>query len=248
VTRKVDISLLITFHREGVLAHSTLNSIERCRAMAEAAGHSCEYVLVFDNADQETLDVVGAHRASRHRVTALTVDYRDAGLSRNEGIAAAEGTYVATLDGDDYYSGNWIERAVYYAGEYGAKVVLHPEFVVTFGAHAAYCWQVDQRGRYFDVAGLLMSNFWTSWTFAARQLYLDNPYQRTDAVQTGFGYEDWHWNCDTVARGIEHRLAWGTVGFYRRKPTSRVQLEVAEGAIIPPTALFAIGNAKRLAS
>lgn len=248
MTHKVDISLLITFHREGILAHSTLNSIERCRAMAEAAGHSCEYVFVFDNADQETLDVVGAHRASRHRVTALSVNNRDLGLSRNDGIAAAEGTFVAILDGDDYYSGNWIERAAHYAGEYGAKAVLHPEFVVTFGAHAAYCWQVEQRGQYFDAAGLLMNNFWTSWTFAARQLYLDNPYHRTDVAQTGFGYEDWHWNCDTVARGIEHRLAWGTVGFYRRKPASLVQSQVAAGAIIAPTELFSIGTVKRLAS
>ncbi len=248
MNRKVDVSLLITFHREGALAHSTLNSVERCRLQAEAAGLACEYVFVFDNADQETLDVVGAHRASEQRVTTLSVSNRDLGLSRNDGVAGAEGAFVAILDGDDYYSGNWIEKATHYAREYGAQTVLHPEFVVTFGAHAAYCWQVEQRGQYFDAAGLLMNNFWTSWTFAARQLYVDNPYHRTDVAQTGFGYEDWHWNCDTVARGIEHRLAWGTVGFYRRKQASLVQSQVSAGAIIAPTELFSIGSFKRLAN
>ena len=35
-----DVTLLITFHSEGILAHSTLNSVERCKKYAEqfAAG------------------------------------------------------------------------------------------------------------------------------------------------------------------------------------------------------------------
>lgn len=235
----VDVSLLITFHGEGVLAHSTLNSVERCRKYAEAAGITTEYVWVLDDVDDETREVLMAHTAAAGRVQIVEVAHGDAGPSRNSGIQAARGTAVAILDGDDYFSTNWIERAWFYLKEYGDQAILHPEFVVNFGAHFAYCWQVDQAGQYYEQDGLLVNNYWTSWTFAKREVYLACPYFETRSQQTGFGYEDWHWNCEVIAAGFEHRLAWGAVGFYRRKKISRVTSETALGAILPPTDLFA---------
>ncbi len=235
----VDVSLLITFHGEGVLAHSTLNSIERCRRYAEAAGITTEYVWVLDSVDDETRKVLMAHPAAAGKVQIVEVDYRDAGPSRNAGIQAARGAAVAILDGDDYFSANWIERAWFYLREYGDHAVLHPEFVVNFGAQAAYCWQVDQAGQYYEQDGLLVSNYWTAWTFAKRAVYIACPYSEARPAQTGFGYEDWHWNCEVIAAGFEHRLAWGAVGFYRRKKVSRVTSDTAFGAIVPPTRLFA---------
>jgi len=235
----VDVSLLITFHGEGVLAHSTLNSIERCRKYAEAAGITTEYVWVLDAISEDTREVVMAHPAAAGNVRIVEVACRDAGSSRNAGIQAARGTAVAILDGEDYFSTNWIERAWFYLKEYGDQAILHPEFVVNFGAHAAYCWQVDQAGKYYQQDGLLVSNYWTAWTFAKRSVYLACPYSETRPLQTGFGYEDWHWNCEVIAAGFEHRLAWGVVGFYRRKKVSRVTSETALGVILPPTDLFA---------
>lgn len=235
----VDVSLLITFHQEGMLAHSTLNSIERCRKFAEAAGITTEYVWVLDAVSSETRDVLMAHPAVAGNVRIVDVDFRDAGASRNAGIQVARGAAVAILDGDDYFSTNWIERAWFYLKEYGDQAILHPEFVVNFGAQLAYCWQIDQSGQYYDQDGLLVSNYWTSWTFAKRSVYLSHPYLVTTPLQTGFGYEDWHWNCEVVAAGYEHRLAWGAVGFYRRKKSSSlVNLTTALGAIIPATQLF----------
>ncbi len=235
----IDVSLLITFHGEGVLAHSTLNSIERCRIYAEAAGISTEYVWVLDSVNDETRQVLMAHPAKNGNVRIVEVNHRDLGASRNSGIQAARGTAVAILDGDDYFSKNWIERGWFFLKEYGHQSILHPEFVVNFGVHAAYCWQVDQAGQYYDPNGLLVNNYWTSWTFALRSVYLKCPYSVTRPLQSGFGYEDWHWNCESIAAGYEHRLAWGTVGFYRRKKTSLVTATTASSAIIPPTRHFA---------
>jgi glycosyltransferase involved in cell wall biosynthesis len=235
-----DVSLLITFHNEGLLAHSTLNSIERCRKYAEAAGITTEYVWVLDAVNDETREVLMAHPLASGNVQIVQVAHRDPGASRNYGIQKARGTAVAILDGDDYYSTNWIERAWFHLKQFGGQAILHPEFVVNFGAHSAYCWQVDQAAQYFERDGLLMNNFWTSWTFAKRTVYLQCPYSVTRPIETGFGYEDWHWNCETIAAGYEHRLAWGTVGFYRRKKeSSLVTATTASGAIIPPTRLFA---------
>ncbi len=235
----VDVSLLITFHSEGALAHATLNSVERCRQYAESAGITTEYVCVLDAIDDETREVLMAHPALAGNVQIVEVTHCDLGASRNSGIQVARGTAIAILDGDDYFSTNWIERAWFSLKEYGDKAILHPEFVVNFGAHAAYCWQVDQAGQYYEKDGLLVNNFWTSWTFAKRSLYLACPYSVTRPLQTGFGYEDWHWNCESIAAGYEHRLVWGTVGFYRRKKTSLVTSTSASGAILPPTHLYA---------
>lgn len=235
----VDVSLLITFHGEGVLAHSTMNSIERCRKYAEDAGITTEYVWVLDAVSDETREVLMAHPAATGNTQIVEVAHRDAGLSRNSGIQVARGIAVAILDGDDYFSTNWIERAWFYLKEYGDKAILHPEFIVNFGTQAAYCWQVDQGGQYYEQDGLLVSNYWTAWTFAKRSLYVACPYSEARPSQTGFGYEDWHWNCDVISAGYEHRLAWGTSGFYRRKEISRVTSDTALGAIIGPTNLFA---------
>jgi len=242
-TDAVDVSLLITFHGEGVLAHSTLNSIERCRKYAEAAGITTEYVWVLDAVNEETRDVLMAHPAASGNVQIVEVTHRDLGASRNSGIQVAGGTAIAILDGDDYFSTNWIERAWFYLKEYGDYAILHPEFVVNFGTHTAYCWQVDQGGQYYERDGLLVNNYWTSWTFAKRSVYLCCPYSITRPLQTGFGYEDWHWNCESIAAGYVHRLAWGAIGFYRRKKVrSLVTSTTTLGAIVPPTRLFA-GNA-----
>lgn len=235
---EVDVSLLITFHGEGILAHSTLNSIERCRRFAEGAGISTEYIWVLDSASDETREVLLAHPAAAGNVRIVEVSHLDLGASRNSGIQAATGEAIAILDGDDYFSANWIERAWYYLQEYGDRTIIHPEFVVNFGAHAAYCWQVDQAGQNYDPDGLLVNNFWTSWTFAKRSVYLAHPYCETRPLATGFGYEDWHWNCQTVAAGLQHRLALKSVGFYRRKRSSLVTSTAGLGAIMAPTRLF----------
>lgn len=235
---KIDVSLLITFHQEGILAYSTLNSVERCRQYAEAHGISTEYIWVLDSIDTETRRVLMSHPALHTSIKVIEVNHRDLGASRNSGIAAAQGKTIAILDGDDYFSTNWIERAWHFMHEFGQNAILHPEFVINFGEHTAYAWQVDQAGQYFDINGLMAGNFWTSWTFAARTVYLTVPYETTRPRETGFGYEDWHWNCETIAAGFEHRLAWGSMALYRRKPSSLVTTTSAVGAIIPPTRLF----------
>lgn len=234
----IDVSLLITFHREGVLAHSTLNSIERCRRYAEATGISTEYIWVLDDISDETREVLMAHPAVTGPTRILEVAHKDLGAARNSGIEISRGEAVAILDGDDYFSKNWIERAWFYLKAYGDRAILHPEFIVNFGAHAAYCWQIDQAGQYYEKNGLLINNFWTSWTLAKRSVYQEIPYSITRPLASGFGFEDWHWNCESISAGYEHRLAWGAAGFYRRKKASLVTLTAASGAIVPPTQLF----------
>ncbi len=237
MNEKVNVSLLVTFHSEGVLAHSTLNSLARCRQYAEKHGITTRYMWVFDCATEETKQVALRHTEATY-ADWIEVEHRDLGRSRNSGILACNSDAIAILDGDDYYSTNWIERAWFYLREYGDNAILHPEFIINFGAHHAYGWQMDQTGQYFNKNGLLVGNYWTSWTFAHHSVYRKCPYSETKALQTGFGFEDWHWNCETIAKGHEHRLAWGSIGFYRRKKVSLVSATASVNALFPYTNLF----------
>lgn len=236
--RQIDVTLLATFHREGILAHSTLNSLERCRHYAEEKGISTEYVFVFDSANEETRRTVENHSASFGNVIHVDVTHRDLGASRNSGIEAATGKAIAILDGDDYFSTNWIADAWTALQIYNKKSILHPELVINFGAHAAYGWQMDQSRDDFNINGLLVNNYWTSWNISFRETYIDCPYITTRPLETGFGYEDWHWNCETIARGYFHRPVKNTIGFYRRKKNSLVTTTTAVDAITPPSRLF----------
>lgn len=239
LNHQINVSLLITFHNEGVLAHSTLNSIERCRRYAEEKGIKSEYIWVLDSCSAQTKKVISNHPAmSCQNVKIVEVEHQDLGLSRNAGIAVAEGEAIGIFDGDDYYSTNWIERAWHYLQLFGPQCIFHPEIVINFGNQSIYCWQIDQEERYFDKMALLANNMWTSWNFAARSVYQTCPYSKTSAYKTGFGYEDWHWNCETIASGFIHKIIPGTIGFYRKKKSSLVMSQINVSALIPPSRLF----------
>lgn len=234
-----DVSAVITFHREGVLAHTTLYSIERCRSTAEQNGLSVEFVITLDNSDAETRRIVLGHPALRDCDQVFEVSYRDLSTCRNHAVAHARGDIIGTFDGDDYFSGNWIERCVSIIRENGDKTILHPEIMVAFGAWNAFWWQVDQLGEYYKPEALLTINYWNACAFAARSAFDTCPYHVSRVGEAGFGFEDWHWNCETIAHGFVHRPARGTVRFERRKHGGSLNVAHQQaGAVIRPSSFF----------
>lgn len=233
------VSAVITFHGEGLLAHPTLRSIERCRRHAEKAGIGVEFVITLDNADSETRRVVRSHPALREGDQIHEVDYRDLSSCRNHAIEHARGRYVGTFDGDDYFSENWITRCVELIREFGEDCIFHPEIMLAFGEWNAFWWQVDQDSEYYRPRSLLMLNYWNACAFAARSVFVHCPYQVSRPGECGFGFEDWHWNCETIAAGYRHKLAEQTVRFERRKAAG--SLNVAHqrtAAIVRPSPFF----------
>lgn len=234
-----DVSAVITFHREGLLAHTTLLSIERCRRHAEAAGLSVEFVMTLDNPDAETRRVVRNHPVLRDGDVVHDVNYRDLSTCRNHAVGHARGNYIGTFDGDDYFSANWISRCVELIRKEGETRIFHPEIMVAFGAWNAYWWQVDQAEDYYRPGALLVTNYWNACAFAAKSVFEQCPYHVSRVGEAGFGFEDWHWNCETIAQGLMHRLARGTARFERRKDGG--SLNVAHqhaGAVIRPSRFF----------
>lgn len=238
------VSAVITFHSEGVLAHSTLHSIERCRKFAEQQDIDVEFVITLDNADPETRRVVKGHPALRDCDEIHEVGFRDLSSCRNFAIERARGAYIGTFDGDDYFSKNWIATCVDRARIEGDENIFHPEIILAFGAWNAYWWQVDQLEKYYKPGALLTTNYWNACAFAAREVFDTCPYLVSRVGEAGFGFEDWHWNCETISQGYVHRAARGTARFERRKEGG--SLNVAHqlaGAVIKPSSFFeGIGN------
>ncbi|MEG2803312.1 glycosyltransferase [Stenotrophomonas sp.] len=233
------LSVIVTFHQEGILAHAALRSYLLARASARTAGIEVELVLVLDNADAETLAIVCGHPELLGDEVLVMAAVGDAALARNQGIAQATGKYLCTLDGDDLISRDYFQRHVQLAERTPGRVILHPQVVVSFGMDSRFTWQLDQRTMPFSPDLLLSENPWISAVFARREVFTDIPYVACLPRQTGFGYEDWHWNCQTVAAGYEHVAVADTAYFYRLKPSGSVNTSSsALGAVMPPSDLF----------
>jgi glycosyltransferase involved in cell wall biosynthesis len=232
------VSAIMTFHGEKVLAHFALLGLERLRVAADEGGIATELIAVLDSADPETARIVKEHPSIRRQDQILEVRNADLASSRNDGIAHAIGSYIAILDGDDYYSRNWLVAALQKAQASDGDRIIHPELTISFGAFHCVARTFDMETEKYPLASCMMEHPWISCSFGRRDIYLRHPYQPTNVASTGLGYEDWHWNLETVADGIQHTTAPRTALFYRRKVSSMVVEMAQSGATIAPSRFF----------
>lgn len=227
-----DVSCIITFHNEGYLAHRTITSVDLCRSYAEARGLKTELVLVLDCPDALTESVVRDHFAVREDDQILTVQNRSLPLSRNDAVRASRGAFLSIHDGDDYYSENLVYEGVSYCRDH-PDAVVHVGTLIEFEAN--YCFNNLYRSRYsrYD---FVKQHPLISQSISRRETYEQTPYEPTGG---GFGYEDWHWNAETLAKGLVHRPLPHTFLFYRRKRSgSMLSQQAGAKSLIRPTALF----------
>ncbi|MDH0287772.1 glycosyltransferase [Pseudomonas sp. GD04087] len=234
-----DLSLVMNFHAEGVLAQWSLWGAQRMREHSCRFGVRVQLIAVLDCADAETTRMVRAHPALLSGDRVLDVHFADLGLSRNAGAESAQGSYVGFLDGDDYCSANWLTSAMQVAQSWGDQVVVHPEYIVSHGAVRVLARAVDQLTDNYDTANCFKAHPWGSAVFARRSVFLEIPYQTTRVRETGFGYEDWHWGLEIIASGRNHTIATETAFFYRRKRDSMLVDMNARQAVLRPGRFFA---------
>ncbi|NII12385.1 glycosyltransferase [Oleiagrimonas sp. C23AA] len=233
------ISGIVTFHKERELAVPTLHSIERMRCFLESHGWQMELVMTLDGDDAATEQAVLDHPAVRPSDVLHRIHVSDLSLSRNYAIERARGTYVATLDGDDLFSENWIHGAVQLIEATGPKTIVHPALLIAFGAWTAYWYQIDQTDERFLPESLMSLNHWNACSVARREVFVQCPYQYARVGESGFGFEDWHWNCETIAQGYTHRVAPNTFRLERRKAEGSLNVaHQSHAAILRPTAFF----------
>jgi glycosyltransferase involved in cell wall biosynthesis len=245
----LDISVIITFHSEGVLAIPTLRALDACLRHARDQFISCETICVLDRANAPTEQIVSAWASRVPSCTVLRVNNGDLGLSRNSGVREASGSFIAILDGDDYLSSNWLSSCYLHFTRHdmARNVVLHPEYVVNFGTQRSFFRQVSMAEQR-DTWGLFWDNWWCSWSFGPREIYAQLPYARNEITSSGFGFEDWHWNCEVLSNGFLHDIVPETVGFYRRKTYGLLQISKLNQVLPRFTTLFTRSSVNGAAS
>lgn len=217
-TRQIDVTTIITAHREGLIAAQSARSALEAVAEAEANGLTCEIVVVLDRADAPTAGCLRSALGERARY--LETDEGDPGQARNRGVAEARGQTVAFLDGDDLWSRNWLVAAFRQVSE-RPDSIAHSACNLVFGRTRLMWFHTDSETALCDPSYLNWTNYWDALTLARTDLHRSIPFRRND-LRLGFGHEDWHWNMVTLRRGHPHKPVPGTMHFKRARAGSQM--------------------------
>lgn len=243
---KIDLSVVITAHDEGLIIHKTLRSVFEALDKVKETGYSYELIIHVDNGDEATIDYLGRYRDD-DKIRIFENNFGDAGPSRNFAVKMAKGKYIAFLDGDDLVSPNWFLKAMKLVKSIKGDMIVHPEAILTFGVNQpnVLTIQRDSRKNKEDIKILASANMWCSVALAKKKIFEETPYGK---LGDGYGHEDWVFNIETIEKGVVHRIAKDTVLFYRRSEKSRLSSSNRDGAVIPTMRMFDPGKMAEIAT
>lgn len=243
-----DISVITTCHDVGRLMHATIKSIRLAIAEAIEVGLTVEWIFLLDRANQASKDYVQRHLSKD--VQSVEVDFGDLGRTRNHGTQIATGEFISHVDSDDLWCPNWLTAAYAFARSLpNDRAILHAAVGIFFEGKQHLWTMVDSESFEFCPSALFSNNCFAVSSFGPREIYLKYPYPATD-LQGGFGFEDWHFNCETLGNGVPHKLVPNTFQCYRVKSWKQ-SLETTSfksSCIIKPTKLFALAYQNNLAN
>ena len=215
----LDLTIIVTAHDEGITAHKTMLSLFRALEPIEEAGVTYEILVHVDQGDVDTTKYFSRYAAD-NRVRVVESDFGDLGLSRNRALALSCGEFVALLDGDDLVSKNWLIEALQLVKAADFDLIARPQMVVKFTPGLSEDWPVliqqnnDSGTRDYEAIRMLSNNPWPAVMLARRTLLAEPGFVQNSR---GFGFEDYAFNADMVAKGVRQVVVPRTVFYYRQK-------------------------------
>lgn len=234
-TRAPDLSVVIVAHAEGRLVHRGLASIQRAAESARADGFHVEVLAILDQPTEATRVYFSTCKLA-DRIE--QIDVGDVSAGRNHGVSCAKGRFVTLIDGDDLVSSNWFTRGLALLNTAAPDVIAHPEYSIRFGDRSEVWRKRSQDDPDLQMFSMLWANPWDVTCMASRDLFIQHPYQSARSSD-GWGYEDYHWHCETVAAGLRHVVVPETVLFVRtRAQGSRWHEHTGTHCVLRPSRLY----------
>ncbi len=232
------LSVIVTAHNEGLLAHKTMLSIFRSLRPVELEGISYEIIVHIDNGDQATIDYYDQYKDDK-RFRIFQNSFGDPALSRNFAVTKAKGEYISFADSDDLVSENWYLGGIKALdSQTDQKTVVHANVNLTFGVNVdepVIQFNQPSSDRQTNAISMLSENNWHSFIMGPRKIFLDFPYPET---KNGYGHEDYTFNTNTLNAGIKHDVVEKSILFYRQKNSSVSIANNSSGAVQPYSELY----------
>lgn len=230
------LSIIITAHDEGLLAHKTMLSVFRA---LEKFTEKYEIVVHIDKGTPETIEYFGRY-GDDDRFTIIQNNFGDLGKSRNAAIKVAQGEYISLLDADDLVSENYFSEIVKTLDAAEAEIVVHPNYCISFedfGSHYVFQTFGESISPEMDAILLFARHRWISAISAKKETFVKHPYIKTG---DGYGHEDYALSIALTESKISHKIAKGTIYFYRRKEFSLIKQNSGQHCTQPYSELFAV--------
>ena len=238
-----EISIVITCHKEGILAHKTILSLLKSAQYLDNNNLNYEFIVNIDNPDKDTSAYFERWKNdSRFKIS--EVSFGNPADNRNDAIRKAQGKYISLIDGDDLISELWLISAYNIMQKTTEPTVLRPAIHAQFGyeeGHVSAWLMRDSSTKDVDAIQMSYWNLWTNAIFAQKKLLENNPYK---APVDGFGFEDYQFNADMRAKNIHQKTVPETVLWYRKRADSVSSFHV--DSILGYSELFSIPYIKSI--
>ncbi len=242
--KKLNVEVVLTAHGEGAMAAVSYSSLLQAAQYAEARGIEVHKTIVLDKPDPQTSIIFeGLDNGTK----IVETDFGDQGFVRNSAAQNSQCDLIAFLDGDDLWGENWIFEAHAFLSQRDETTIAHPEFNWFFQGVSSVLIGMDQDDPNFNTDFLRFGNYWDAMCMAYTSAHVAIPYCERQ-IKKGFAFEDWHWNCETVWQGFQHKIVNDTIHFKRRRENSQTLEASGTKSLMPATELTAFSNLNKAAA